>query len=102
MPVVFKNPDVADVFEACREADGKVHIPAGKAIPGVPSIGYSGLLSGITRAAAIKAIKSGSNLLKLKEGVTLEQLENVAGKAGQAVAAENNAKAEDGQPGEQD
>lgn len=68
MPVQFINEDVAAKFEACRENDGKIHIPAGKHKPGQPRpVGYAGPLSRITLAAAEKALASGSNILKLKE-----------------------------------
>lgn len=67
MGVVFKNADVAAKYEACREVDGKVHIPGGSKIPGVNRVGYMGPLSLITLEAADKAFASGSNLLKLKE-----------------------------------
>lgn len=67
MSVVFKNPDVAAEFEALRSADGKVHVPSGRSIPGKKKVGYSGLLSGITKEAAEKLLESNSNLIKRKE-----------------------------------
>lgn len=63
MPVKFENSDVEAKYEACREKDGHVHVPAGKN----PGSGYAGPLSKITLAAADKAAASGSNILKLKE-----------------------------------
>lgn len=67
MALEFTNPEVAAEFEALRSADTKIHVPAGKSVPGQPKVGYSGMLSGITKEAAEKAIASGSNLLKRKE-----------------------------------
>jgi hypothetical protein len=67
--VKFENPEVDAKYEACRETDGKVHIPAGKSKAGENKVGYSGPLSKITPAAAEKALASGSNILKLKEVV---------------------------------
>ena len=64
MAVIFSNPDTAAKYEAARENDCKVHVPAGKTKTG----GYSGMLSGITPEAAAKAVASGSNLLKEKSG----------------------------------
>ena len=66
--VEFKNPAVAEKYTPLRNKDGKVHIPAGKkTAPDKPGVGYAGLLSNITLAAADKAFVSGSNLLALKE-----------------------------------
>jgi len=65
--VVFKNPEVAAKFEAGREKDGIIDIPCGRQVKGMTDkSGYHGLLSGITLAAAEKAVKYGSNLLKEK------------------------------------
>lgn len=65
--VQFTNPDVAAKYESGRAVDTKVHVPAGKTVPGGEKpIGYSGMLSGITLAAADKMYASGSNNLKLK------------------------------------
>lgn len=65
--VVFKNPEVAAKFEACREKDGIIDVPCGKQVNGMTDkSGYHGLLSGITLAAAEKAVKYGANLLKEK------------------------------------
>lgn len=67
MPVKFTNPEVDNMYEALREKDGHIHIPAGKKTASNPEPkGYAGPLSGITPAAAEKAVKSGSNLLRLK------------------------------------
>lgn len=67
--VEFKNPEVAAQFEALRAVDGKIHVPAGKKkSPEDKPVGYSGMLSGITLEAAEKALASGSNILKRKEG----------------------------------
>ena len=68
MPIVFENADVAAKYSPARETDGKVHVPAGKSVPGQPApVGYAGPLSKITLAAADKAFASGSNIIKLKE-----------------------------------
>lgn len=69
MAVIFKNPDVAAKYEACRETDGKVHIPCGKE----KGTGFTGPLSLITLPAADKAFKYGSNILKLKEAAAKKQ-----------------------------
>lgn len=63
MAVVFKDQEVAKKYEACRQSDGKVHIPSGKEY----GSGYAGPLSLITLKAADKAFANGSNILKLKE-----------------------------------
>lgn len=67
MGLEFKNPEVAAEFEPLRSIDTKIHVPSGKSIPGQPKVGYSGMLSGITKEAAEKHLASGGNLLKRKE-----------------------------------
>jgi hypothetical protein len=57
----FKHADVAAKYEALRR-DGHVHVPAGKQA----GSGYAGLLSGITLAAADKAVAGGVNWFRLK------------------------------------
>jgi hypothetical protein len=70
MAFEFKDPDVAKKYTPNRESDTKVHVPSGKSVPGQKSVGYSGMLSGITLAAADKAFKSGTNNFKLKPGAS--------------------------------
>ncbi len=74
--ITFTNPEVAKLYEALTNVDVTISTVSKTANGTVPQ--YSGKLSGITRVVALGMVRRGSNLIKLKDGVTDSDPTNIS------------------------